>query len=91
MLNAIFFGVRGMKDFFGYQNFNKKNGFLAVSLIALIAAISELLDPPAARPAGGRWGWFFGLIWDWLGVFGGFYYFLILSFIFFIIYLRTKK
>ena len=80
-----------MKDFFGYQNFNKKNGFLAVSLIVLIAAITSLLDPPALRPAGGRWGWLLGLLWDWFGIYGEFYFFLALSTVIFTFYLRTKK
>jgi hypothetical protein len=76
---------------FGYQNFSKKAGFLALGICLLIVAISNLIDPPAARPSGGRWGWLFGLLWDWFGAFGGFYYFLTLSVIFFLFYFKAKK
>ena len=80
-----------MKDFLGYQNFNKRNGYLAVSLITFIGAITNLFAPPTVRPTGGRWGWLDGLLWDWFGTFGEFYFSFVLTVIFFICFLRTKK
>ena len=80
-----------MKDFLGYQNFNKRNGYLAIGLCFLVLGITNLLAPPTERPTGGRWGWFLGLLWDWLGAFGGFYYWTMLAAICFICFLRTKK
>ncbi len=73
------------------DKFSKKNGFLAMTLVCLILAMHSLLDPPLARPSGGRWGWFFGNLWDYLGAYGGFYYWLLLTIIFLSLFFRSKK
>ena len=71
--------------------FIKKNGYLATSLWFLIMVIVSFLDPPHTRPSGGRWGWFSGLLWDFFGVFDGFYFWLIAAGLCFICFVRTKK
>lgn len=42
-------------------------GYLAVSLICLIVAISQTIAPYPTRPSGGRWDWLSGLLWDFSG------------------------
>lgn len=76
---------------FNYQNFNKKNGFLAICLCFSVLAVTNLLDPPTERPTDGRWGWLFGQIWDWFGMYGAFYYWTFLSIVCFVFFLRIKK
>lgn len=65
----------------------RKSGYLAISIIFMILAAFNLLSPPVVRPNGEEWG-FFGAIWDYLGVKGIFFYWLILGFIFFALFLR---
>jgi len=73
------------------ENFNRRNGYLAVSLCFLVMSVSCFLSPPEMRPSGGRWGWLFGLLWDHLGRLGEFYYWLALTVVCFACFLRTKE
>ncbi|WP_155946964.1 hypothetical protein [Pseudacidovorax intermedius] len=35
-----------------------------MAVISMIAASAEFFKPTAVRPEGGKWGWFFSILWD---------------------------
>jgi hypothetical protein len=70
---------------------NRRHGYLAIGLCCLIMAMLNLFDPKLSRPSGGRWSYFFALIWDMGGAFGIQIYWFLLAILFFCFFLWSKK
>jgi hypothetical protein len=68
----------------------RKNIALALSIICLIMAFYNVLQPILTRPSG-RWAFFFGPIWDIFGWHGLVFYWILLTVIFFLIFIKESK
>lgn len=70
----------------------KSVGFLGIGLMFLVLAVQEFLSPTTLKPQGGRWDWFFGILWDiFEGNLGIKLYWTIFGLIFVLVYILRGK